>query len=224
MSTTLLVGNYAFQQPLYLLALRSIVSKHRVGASCFIGFRPFNCESDGRAGILYFLVSALSGPSSNKLNDATGIFDLLFSFGADVTRLDDDWDVNAALAQQFCVAMIEEIDNRGGLGSRRRTQVLFTVFFGNERKELVNVHNGLPLVVALQMEVAHSYFSEVTRMVFVQVGSVVVLTSGKTATTGMLAMFSNASMSGADMTPVFPGFAQMSRHVDKVCGVCGDVG
>lgn len=40
----------------------------------------------------------------------------------------------------------------------------------------------------------------------------------------MLAMFSNASMSGADMTPVFPGFAQMSRHVDKVCGVCGDVG
>ena len=174
------------------------MSKHRVGASCFIGFRPFNCESDGRAGILYFLVSALSGPSSNKLNDATGIFDLLFSFGADVTRLDDDWDVNAALAQQFCVAMIEEIDNRGGLGSRRRTQVLFTVFFGNERKELrqvrtcalhvgylavylVNVHNGLPLVVALQMEVAHSYFSEVTRMVFVQVGSVVVLTSGKTA-------------------------------------------
>lgn len=46
---------------------------------------------------------------------------------------------------------------------------------------LVDVHHGLPLVVALQMEVAHSHLSKVTGMVFVQVGSVVVLTSGKTA-------------------------------------------
>lgn len=30
-------------------------------------------------------------------------------------------------------------------------------------------------------------------------------------------MFANASMSGADVPSVLPGFAQMCRHVDKVC-------
>jgi len=63
---------------------------------------------------------------------------------------------------------------------------------------LVNVHYRLPLMVALQVEVAHSHLStmlllasdavlrkgaglQVTRMVFIQVGSVMVLTTGKTA-------------------------------------------
>jgi hypothetical protein len=46
---------------------------------------------------------------------------------------------------------------------------------------LVDVHHGLPFVVALQMEVAHFHFSEVTGVVPVQVGSVVVLASRETA-------------------------------------------
>lgn len=41
-----------------------------------------------------------------------------------------------------------------------------------------------------------------------------------TYTTGMLAMFANASMSGTDVAPVLPGLAQMSRHVDGVVWCC----
>ena len=55
---------------------------------------------------------------------------------------------------------------------------------GKDLVYLVDVHHGLPLVVALQMEVAHSHLAEITRVIFVQVGSVMVLTSGKT-TLGM---------------------------------------
>jgi hypothetical protein len=40
----------------------------------------------------------MSGPLGNKLDDTAGGLDLLLSFGADVTRLDNDGDVDAALA------------------------------------------------------------------------------------------------------------------------------
>jgi hypothetical protein len=103
---------------------------------------------------------------------------------------------------------------------------------------LVDVHHGLPLVVALQMEVAHSHLSKVTGMVPVQVGSVVVLSTSQTAlgrdvsvmrllsslfsftyTSGMLAVLAHAAVSGADMASVFPGLAQVSRHVESWCRV-----
>ena len=57
---------------------------------------------------------------SNKLNNTTSGLDLLLSFGANVTRLDNDGDVDATLAQQFRVAVVEEVDDGGGTGSGRR--------------------------------------------------------------------------------------------------------
>lgn len=44
-----------------------------------------------------------------------------------------------------------------------------------------------------------THFTEVTRVVLVQVGSVVVLTTGHTATTGVLAVLANTTVSGRDM-------------------------
>lgn len=43
---------------------------------------------------------------------------------------------------------------------------------------LVQVQDGLPLVVALHVEVAHTNLTEVTRVVLVDVGAVVVLSAG----------------------------------------------
>ena len=57
---------------------------------------------------------------SNELDNTAGLLDLLFSFGADVARADDNRDRNATLAQQFRVAVVEEVDDGSGLGSRRR--------------------------------------------------------------------------------------------------------
>jgi hypothetical protein len=54
-------------------------------------------------------------------------------------------------------------------------------------------------VVLLLVEVAHTDLSEVTRMVLVHVGTVVVLTTSKTTTTWMLAMLSYTSFTGGDM-------------------------
>lgn len=69
-----------------------------------------------------------------------------------------------------------------------------------KRTYLVQVDDWLPEVVALLVEVTHTDLSEVTRMVFIQVGTVVMLSTSKTTTTWMLAVLSNTSVTGGDVT------------------------
>ena len=47
----------------------------------------------------------------------------------------------------------------------------------------------------------------------VHVGPVVVLTTGKTSTTGMLPVLSDTSVTGRHMTPVFSGVGETGRHL-----------
>jgi hypothetical protein len=55
-------------------------------------------------------------------------------------------------------------------------------------------------VVLLLVEVTHTNLTEVTRVVLVNVGTVVVLTTGHTTTTGMLAVLADTSLTGRDVT------------------------
>ena len=50
------------------------------------------------------------------------------------------------------------------------------------------------------MEVPHTNFTEVTGVVLVEVGTVVVLTTGHTTTTGVLTVLANATVTGGNMT------------------------
>lgn len=68
------------------------------------------------------------------------------------------------------------------------------------RTYLVEVDNWLPEVVGLPVEIPHANLSKVTRVVLVQVRSVVVLSTSKTATTGMLAVLSYTTFTGGDMS------------------------
>lgn len=61
------------------------------------------------------------------------------------------------------------------------------------RAYLVEVDDRFPEMVALLVEVSHTNFSEVTGMVFVHVGSVMMLTTCETTTTGMLSAVADVS-------------------------------
>lgn len=50
------------------------------------------------------------------------------------------------------------------------------------------------------MEVPHAHFSEVTRMVFVEVGSVMMLSTRHTTSTRMLPVFTDAAVASGDVT------------------------
>ena len=63
-------------------------------------------------------------------------------------------------------------------------------------------------MVLLLVEVSHTNLSEVTWMVLVHVGSVVVLTTSKTSTTGMLAVLTDTSVSGGHVTAAIKRICQ----------------
>ena len=65
---------------------------------------------------------------------------------------------------------------------------------------LVKVDDGLPELVLQLVEVTHTNLTEVTRVVLVDVGTVVVLTTGHTTTTGMLAVLADTTVTGRDVT------------------------
>lgn len=64
---------------------------------------------------------------------------------------------------------------------------------------LVKVDDWLPELILCLVEVSHTNFSEITRVVFIDVRSVVMLTTGHTTTTGMLPVLSYTTMTGRDM-------------------------
>jgi hypothetical protein len=65
---------------------------------------------------------------------------------------------------------------------------------------LVEVDNWLPEVVALLVKVSHTDLSEVTWMVLIHVGSVVMLSTSKTSSTGMLAVLSYTAVTGGNVS------------------------
>ena len=59
---------------------------------------------------------------------------------------------------------------------------------------LVEVDRGLPELLVGLVEVPHTDLTEVTGVVLVEVGSVVVLTTGHTTTTGVLTVFADTTV------------------------------
>ena len=64
---------------------------------------------------------------------------------------------------------------------------------------LVDVDSGLPELLVGLVEVPHTNLTEVTRVELVDVGTVVVLTTGHTATTGGLAVLADTTVTGRHM-------------------------
>lgn len=69
-----------------------------------------------------------------------------------------------------------------------------------ERTYLVKIYDRFPELVLRLVEVSHADLSKVTGMVLVEIGPVVVLTTGHTATTGMLAVLANTTVTSGNMT------------------------
>ena len=64
---------------------------------------------------------------------------------------------------------------------------------------LIEVDDGLPESVLVLVEVSHANLSEVTWMVLVHVGAVMMLSTCQTATTRMLPVLANSSVSSRHM-------------------------
>lgn len=62
------------------------------------------------------------------------------------------------------------------------------------------------------VEIPHPNFTEIPRVVLVEEYPVVVHSSGISASSGVLTVFPDAAVPGADVAPVLPGLLEASRH------------
>ena len=60
------------------------------------------------------------------------------------------------------------------------------------------------------MEIPHADLSKITRMVFIEIGPVMMLTTGHTTTTWMLAVLADTTVTGGDMAPAIEGRKSVS--------------
>ena len=64
---------------------------------------------------------------------------------------------------------------------------------------LVQIDDWLPELILQFVEVSHAHFSKVTGMVFVEVCSMMMLSTCHTTATRMLSVLANAAVTGGDM-------------------------
>jgi len=133
-----------------------------------------------------------------KLDNTTRSLDFLFCLLADESGFDDEWFVETSFTEQFVETQVTQIDDR--YGSFRRVNFGFW-----ESDEFVDVDGGTEVVVLELVVMPHTDFTKVTRMVLIEIGPVVVLTTGQTSTTRMLSVLSYTTVTGRYMTTVFPG-------------------
>ena len=70
---------------------------------------------------------------------------------------------------------------------------------GSSSAHLLEVDDWFPELVLCLVEISHANFAEVTRMVFVDVRSVMMLATSHTTTTWMLSMLAYTTVTGGDM-------------------------
>merc|ERR1719343_1881621 len=118
---------------------------------------------------------------------STDGLDFLLGDTGEEAGLDNHWLLGEnTLAQNLVITGSGAVDD-GSLGCL--SGVLGSGLFRHEGPQLVQVG-----VVGVDVEVPHSNLSEVSRMVLVEVNSVMVLTTSVSATSGVLPVLSDPSM------------------------------
>jgi len=151
------------------------------------------------------LLSSQDASSSNSL-------DLLFCLTGEETSLHDDWLLGeSSLAKNLEKSSPGAVDDRC-LGSL--AGILNPGLFRNKGPQLVNIDAWLVQVgiVGVDVEVPHTDLSEVSGMVFVEVDSVVMLTTSVSATSGMLPVLPNPTVSVGDMSSQLAGLLLSCGH------------
>lgn len=85
-------------------------------------------------------------------------------------------------------------------------------FLRDQGPDLVDVDNRAIELVAKLVEVTHTDFTEITRVILIEENPVVVHTSGVSPTTRMLSVFADSTMAGANVSSLLPVLLETSRH------------
>jgi hypothetical protein len=89
-------------------------------------------------------------------------------------------------------------------------------FFRSQRPELVQVEDGAVSALLGQVEATHTDLTEVTGMVSVQIGTMMVQTTGHTTTTRMLTVLSDTTVTGRNVSSLLTILTETSRLLEEI--------
>jgi hypothetical protein len=147
---------------------------------------------------------------SDKLNSSTGLLDfplcqLADKFGLDNYRL--LWQLT--FSQNLEVTVLSNVNNRGTSGILCCSEASF---LADEAPELIQVYDRAEILIFAQVEVTHTNLSEETRMVFVHHNTVVMLSTGVTTATWMLAVLANTAMASTDVASLLSMLSESCKQ------------
>ncbi len=123
--------------------------------------------------------------------------------------LDNDRNINLSVSKKLEVSVLYQI-NDGGLSSSVLSGLIVT--FPGDVEDLVEVDRWAVGSVFQDVELTHTDLTEVTRVIFIHENSVVVLSSGVTATARVLSVLSDTSVTGGDVSSLFSVLVGSGRH------------
>ena len=136
--------------------------------------------------------------------DTSNFVDLLLGFLGEESCLHDNWNVwHVSLSENLEKSGLDAVDHRD-LGSLVGL-VVFKGLFRDERPDLLHIDTWSDVRIFTETEVSHTNLTEVTRMVLVEVDTVVVLTTGITATSRVLAVLTDTTTTVRHVTAELAG-------------------
>ena len=149
---------------------------------------------------------------SSQNTHTASLLDLLLGQLGKKLRFHDHWlRRQHTFAQNLEVVVLGDIDH-GNCISRLSRCVLFANFLSSQSPECVQVHDWAVILVALEMEVSHTDFTKVPRVVLIEVNSVMVLTTSITTTSWMLAVLANTPLAARHISSKLSAFTEPGGH------------
>ena len=139
---------------------------------------------------------------------ATSLLELLLSLLGDPTGLDNAGDLDITVTEELGEALGEQVDD----GELAALLGLLGGVSGDHGGQVVEVDGGLPVGVALVVQVAHADLSEVTGMVLVEVDTMVVLATGVTATGRVLTVLTDTTVAAESGSALVAGLLEPGGH------------
>merc|ERR1712212_733888 len=141
----------------------------------------------------------------------TSFFDLLLSRSSEVPCFHDHWLFRKeTFTKNLVVTCLNTIDNRSR--TFRFLRIISACLLADQGPEFVKVDGWTVVFVHSLVIVEHTNFSEVTGMVFVEQGTVMMLTTSFTPSTGMFSMFTDTTMASTFVSSLLAVLVESSSH------------
>jgi len=150
---------------------------------------------------LFFYFYSTGHRLSSEETSSTSRLNLLFRQLGKVLGLDNDRNIDLSISKELEVSLGDKV-NDGGLS----TSILggFVHSLSGHIEQLVQVERGAEIAILHNVEGTHTDFTEVTGMVLVHEDTVMMLSSGITATSRMLTVLSNTTVTGGNVSSLLP--------------------